>query len=307
MRSTLLATGAAMSLLFAVPSGAHELEEATGHLGKVTFPTSCDPKVQPAFERAVAMLHSFWYQPAEKAFRRRAREDPTCAIADWGIASILMSNPLAGPGASPHGRREGTGGDRQGRRIGAKTQRERDYIEAVAAYYEDWATGPEKARQLARAKAFEALAAHIPTTTRRRSSSRSTSRARSRRRTRPTPPTSAAAILEPQFAKYPDHPGVAHYLIHATTRRRSRRRAWRRRAATPDRTGCAARAAHAIAHLHARRRVGRVGRDQPRSAACEQDGGRPGRGVSRDRLHGLRVPAARARRGRAAHDGGGVR
>ena len=66
VRSTLLATGAAMSLLFAVPSGAHELEEATGHLGKVTFSNSCDAKVQTELQRAIAMLHSFWYSAGKR-------------------------------------------------------------------------------------------------------------------------------------------------------------------------------------------------------------------------------------------------
>ena len=82
---------------------AHDPSAETGKLGRVSFATSCDPKVQPAFERAVAMLHSFWYSAGEKAFRDIAAQDPGCAIAHWGVASILMSNPLAGQGASPKG------------------------------------------------------------------------------------------------------------------------------------------------------------------------------------------------------------
>ena len=101
-------------------------------LGKVSFPTTCDPKVQAQFERGVAMLHSFWYSAAEKTFRDVLAQDPSCAIATWGIASILMSNPLAGGGASPKGAEQSQAAVEQGRRIGAKTQRERDYIEAVA-------------------------------------------------------------------------------------------------------------------------------------------------------------------------------
>ena len=72
---------------FADESHAHAHD---GHLGKVSFPSSCDPKVQPAFERAVAMLHSFWYSAGEQAFRDVLKDDPGCAIATWGIASILM-------------------------------------------------------------------------------------------------------------------------------------------------------------------------------------------------------------------------
>ena len=169
---------------------AHDTDSQTGPLGKVSFPTSCDPKVQAAFERAVAMLHSFWYSAGEKAFRDVLKDDPQCAIATWGIASILMSNPLAGQGASPKGAEQAQAAIDEGRRIGAKTERERDYIEAVAAYYKDFATRPEKERQASRAKAYEALAKNIPTTTRRRSSPRSTSPGRRRRPTRPTRRTS---------------------------------------------------------------------------------------------------------------------
>ena len=122
-------------------------------LGRVSFSTSCDPKVQAQFERAVAMLHSFWYSAGEKMFRDVLAQDPSCAIATWGIASLLMSNPLAGAGSSPKGAAQAQAAIEQGRKIGAKTQRERDYIEAVAAYYEDWANRYEQDRQRSRAKA----------------------------------------------------------------------------------------------------------------------------------------------------------
>src|SRR5947208_15420890 len=65
-------------------------------LGKVDFPNSCSPAVQEQFQRAVAMLHSFRYGEGEKAFREVLAQDPSCAIATWGIAALLMSNPLAG-------------------------------------------------------------------------------------------------------------------------------------------------------------------------------------------------------------------
>src|SRR6185503_2185754 len=82
---------------------AHDTDSQSGTLGKVSFPTTCNPKVQAQFERAVAMLHSFWYSAGERAFRDVLKDDPSCAIADWGIAAIQMSNPLAGQGASPKG------------------------------------------------------------------------------------------------------------------------------------------------------------------------------------------------------------
>ena len=83
----------------------------------------------------VAMLHSFRYAETEKTFREVLVQDPSCAIATWGIAAILMDNPLAAVGPSPERAERAQKAIEQGRRIGAKTQRERDYIEAIAAYY----------------------------------------------------------------------------------------------------------------------------------------------------------------------------
>ena len=185
-------------------------------LGKVEFPNSCSPAVQEKFLRGVAMLHSFYYSAAQKAFEEVAAEDNSCALAAWGYASILMSNPLQGIGASLKSAELAQAAIDKGRKMGAKTQRERDYLEAVAAYYEEFANRPERARQLARAKAYEVLSTKYPdddeaqifyalylagTQT---ASDQTYSAYRK-----------AAAILEKQFAKHPDHPGVAHYLIHS--------------------------------------------------------------------------------------------
>ena len=195
---------------------AHETDSQSGQLGKVSFPTSCDPKVQPAFERAVAMLHSFWYSAAEKAFREVLKNDPQCAIATWGIASILMTNPLAGQGALPKGAEAAQAAIDEGRRIGAKTQRERDYIEAVAAYYQDFAARPEKERQAARARAYEALAQRYPNDDEAQIfSALYTAGTQAQADQTYAAYLKAAAVLEEQFKKYPDHPGVAHYLIHS--------------------------------------------------------------------------------------------
>ena len=185
-------------------------------LGKVDFQNSCSPAVQETFQRAVAMLHSFRYAETEKAFREVLTQDPSCAIATWGIAAILMSNPLAGVGPSPQWAERAQAAIDQGRKIGAKTQRERDYVEAVAAYYEDWANRPERARQLNRARAFEALAARYPNDDEAQIFyalylAATQSLADQSYKTYLT----AAEILEKQFAKHPDHPGIAHYLIHS--------------------------------------------------------------------------------------------
>ena len=208
----------AVSLFLLPSSGFAQSRDATAleKLGKVTFPTSCDPKVQAEFERGVAMLHSFWFSAGEKTFRDVLAQDPSCAITNWGIAAILMSNPLAGQGASPKGAAAAQAAIEQGRRIGAKTQRERDYIEAVAAYYQDFSTRSERSRQESRAKAFEALAGRYPDDDEAQIfSALYIAGTQSQADQTFAAYLKAVAILEKQFVKYPDHPGVAHYLIHS--------------------------------------------------------------------------------------------
>ena len=257
-------------LVFARESFAHAVifciwASAQEKLGNVSFPTSCDPKVQAQFERAVAMLHSFYYSAAEKAFDEVAAEDNSCAIAAWGFASILMSNPLQGVGASPKNAPRAQGAIDKGRKMGAKTERERDYLEAVAAYYEDFANRPERARQLARAKAYEALAAKYPS-----DDEAQIFYALYLAGTQlPSDQTyaawlKAAGILEKQFAKHPE-PSRRRALPDPQLRRAADRAAGHARRAPlrQDRARRAARAAHALAHLHPRRRLGRFGGDQP--------------------------------------------
>ncbi len=207
----------ALSLHVSVQAqGTDHTHVQSGPLGKVTFPTSCDPKVQPAFERAVAMLHSFWYSAGEQAFRDVLKDDPGCAIATWGIASILMSNPLAGQGASPKGAEQAQAAIDQGRRIGAKTERERDYLEAVAAYYSDFGMRPERERQLSRAKAYDKVAQRYPDDDEAQIfSALYLASTQTQADQTYAAYLSAAAVLEGEFKKYPDHPGVAHYLIHS--------------------------------------------------------------------------------------------
>ena len=185
-------------------------------LGKVNFPNSCKADVQESFQRSVAMLHSFRYAETEKSFREVLARDPSCAIAAWGIAAILMSNPLAGVGPSPEWAARGKAAVEEGRKIGAGSQRERDYIEAVAAYYDDWANRPEKTRQLNRAKAYEALAARYPEDDEAQIFyALYLSGTQSLADQTYSSYLAAARILEKQFEKHPDHPGAAHYLIHS--------------------------------------------------------------------------------------------
>ena len=101
-------------------------------LGKLSFPTSCDPKVQAEFERGVAMIHSYWFLIARRTFEGILRQDPTCAVAYWGIALDLLNNSLAV--VPPRADAEAAWAAlEKAREIGAKTQRERDWIEALSA------------------------------------------------------------------------------------------------------------------------------------------------------------------------------
>ena len=188
---------------------------ANEKLGTVAFANSCSPEAQESFERGVALLHSFAFAAGEKAFREALDRDPACAIATWGIATILIGNTFA-LGPSPENAERAVAAIERGRAIGAKSQRERDYIEAIAAFYERFLERPQAARMRSLADAFEALAARYKNddetqifsalylTASQPLSDKSYARA-----------LKAAAILDAQFAKHPDHPGVAHYLIHA--------------------------------------------------------------------------------------------
>ena len=202
----------AVSVLFA---GAVHAQGVTG-LGKVNFANSCSPAVQEKLQTGVAMLHSFYYTATKRMFEEVAQEDNSCAIAAWGFASILMSNPLAGQGATPKDAEAAQIAIDKGRRMGAKTERERDYLEAVAAYYEDFGKRSERERQLARAKAYEALAAKYPKDDEAQIFY-ALYLAGTQLQTDQTYAAylKAAKILEEQFKKYPQHPGVAHYLIHS--------------------------------------------------------------------------------------------
>ena len=205
-----------LSVLLAAAGAASADDKSSGAVGKVAFENSCSPQVQEKLLRGVAMLHSFFYSATQKAFEEVAAEDNGCVIAAWGFASILMSNPLAGTGASAKDAPRAQAAIDKGRQMKAKTERERDYLEAVAAYYEEFDKRTERERQLARAKAYEALAAKYPKDdeaqifyalylagTQLQSDQTYAAYLKS------------AAILEKQFVKYPQHPGVAHYLIHS--------------------------------------------------------------------------------------------
>jgi hypothetical protein len=109
---------------------AQEKTGAPEKLGKVHFPVSCTSAAQQQFDRAMAMLHSFWVSPAAKAFAEVAKSDPDCAMAYWGVAMNRRANPLAGaPDAAAL--QDGWEAVEKAKSIGRKTERERDYVAAI--------------------------------------------------------------------------------------------------------------------------------------------------------------------------------
>src|SRR5262245_61043216 len=130
-------------------------------LGKVSFPTSCDPKVQAEFDRGVAMLHSYWFLIARRTFEGILKEDPNCAIAYWGVAMDYLGNTLATTPTRAEAQAAWEALEKA-RAIGAKTQRERDFIEALSAYFRDHEKTPVDARLAAYNAALEQMAKRYP-------------------------------------------------------------------------------------------------------------------------------------------------
>jgi tetratricopeptide (TPR) repeat protein len=184
-------------------------------LGTVDFKTSCSPAAHAQFNRAVALLHSFALDGAVKGFTEAAQTDPSCGITHWGMAMAWMGNPLAAP-PSARGLKEGGMAVERAKSAGAKTQRERDYIAAIELIYKDADTVPHKTRALAYDKAMEQLSARYP-------DDREAAIFYALALNMTLDPNDktyanqlkAAGILEKAFAEQPNHPGVAHYLIHS--------------------------------------------------------------------------------------------
>jgi tetratricopeptide (TPR) repeat protein len=183
-------------------------------LGTVAFPTSCAPSVEHEFERSVALLHSFSYTDSEQAFRKIAVADPTCAMAHWGIAMSYF-HPLWSP-PGPADLRRGQIEIEQASHIKGVSPREKQFIAAAAAYYKDADHAAPKARAEAYAEAMGKAARSNPKDT-----ETQVFFALSLIATAPLEDGThanqkrAAALLEPVFRHQPDHPGAAHYLIHA--------------------------------------------------------------------------------------------
>jgi len=204
---------ASLLCLLPLTSAAQQHSPLAGaKLGTVDFENSCSPNAQGAFEHAVALLHSFEFGPAIAGFRAALAADPGCAMADWGIALGSWGNPFA-PGLKP--RKLLNRGREAIEAAKPKTQRERDYIAAVARLYDRFETAPEESRLQAYCDAMSKVAARYP-----EDSEASIFYALSLAISAdPADKTyskqlKAGAILEALFRKEPRHPGVAHYIIH---------------------------------------------------------------------------------------------
>lgn len=183
-------------------------------LGEVNFPVSCNALAQQEFNRAMALFHSFWFDPAKASFAKVLQHDPECGMAHWGISIMSMGNPFTWP-TNPNASKAGAPAAAEARRVGAKSERERDYIAALSTFFKDWETTEFLPRAIAFEKEMEDVAAKYP-----KDEEAQILYALALNITALPADKSfanqlkAAAILEPLFKKYPNHPGVVHYLIH---------------------------------------------------------------------------------------------
>jgi tetratricopeptide (TPR) repeat protein len=201
--------------LIASPLWAQEKHEhpAPEKLGVVTFATSCAPSVQARFERSVALLHSFAYAVSEQAFREVAQVDPKCAIAHWGIA-MTYYHQLWAPPITPATLARGRTELEQARQLGG-TERERQFIDALGSYYGDSDKAPAM-RAKAYAEAMSDVARKNPSDIEAQIFyALALLAAASPMDKTHADQKVAARILEPLFKAHPQHPGIAHYLIHA--------------------------------------------------------------------------------------------
>src|SRR5437764_8827017 len=213
----MLLPAAVLAALLAGPLLAHEDDAAAGggqsQFGKVNFPTSCSAAVQPQFERAVAMLHSFFFPEHIKAFQAVIKADPGCAMAYWGLAISQRGNPLVPPWPEENLKRA-LEAIQQGKAL-AKTERERDWLNALEVVYKDYDKAPVSERSKRYERAMEELARKYP-------DDKEASifyalallEAVDHADKTYARQLKAGGILEPIDREQPAHPGLAHYIIH---------------------------------------------------------------------------------------------
>jgi tetratricopeptide (TPR) repeat protein len=224
-RKSLLCLLFCVSILCIVPSAAlaasnlddqqmHHHHDANEQLGKISFPISCAPGSQASFERGVALLHSFGYEEAEEQFTELTKSDPACAMAHWGIAMSLFHQIWERPEDSTlkHGHEE----MEKAQKIGAKTERERDYISALAVFYSDQSSKSYLKQAGAYSDAMAKVYQQYPDDLEAGAFyALSLLAADPPGDTSHTAQKKAVAVLTPLFQKEPEHPGLAHYIIHS--------------------------------------------------------------------------------------------
>src|SRR5580693_8014122 len=211
-RFLLAATVATMAVLGPSTPGLAQ-DDADQKLGKVHFATTCNEIAQRRFDRAMRYQHSFWYAESKEIYQEAIKADADCAIAYWGMALALLSNPhnaIPAPNLPL-----GLAAIEKAKTIGAKSERERNYVDALSVMYVDYDKAPQQARVQSYLKKMEALAAKYPDDDEAQIFYAITLNVSAS----PADKTYAnqlkgAAILEPIWQRQPMHPGVAHYLIH---------------------------------------------------------------------------------------------
>jgi tetratricopeptide (TPR) repeat protein len=184
-------------------------------LGKINFPTSCSPQAQPEIEKGVALLHSFQYQQSEQTFADAAQQDPRCAMAYWGKAMALYHQLWDFPG--PHTLGEGREDLEQAAKIEGTDEREREYISAALAFYQDDSELSHEARARSYSEAMAKLYRDNPTDIDAAAFYGLSLVALAEYNDHDLADREKAlAILAPLLTADPDHPGVAHYIIHAS-------------------------------------------------------------------------------------------
>jgi tetratricopeptide (TPR) repeat protein len=184
------------------------------HLGSVAFTVSCLPSVQPRFNRGVALLHDFWYEEARPQFERILQADPNCAMAHWGLAMSGFHQIWDTPDAA--GMAAGWRQMQMAQASAAKTDREREYIIALSKFFKPGKAGFQ-ARIDAYAAAMGALYAHFPQDVDAGAFYALALLAAKRPDDLSLAPEhKALAVLTPLWSRYPDHPGLVHYIIHAS-------------------------------------------------------------------------------------------
>ena len=197
-------------------SVAQEHQHGDGEkLGSVNFATSCNPDAQATFNRGVALLHSFQFSGAIEEFNSVLAQDASCGVAYWGISLSDWSNPFA-PGLKDTTQLQlGLDAAQRGEQVGAKTERERAYMKAVAKLYVDFPNSPQRTRQLAYRDALSVLASQYPDDHEAQIFyALALAAAEDPEDKTYAGRLKAGAILEKLFKEEPSHPGLAHYLIH---------------------------------------------------------------------------------------------